>query len=117
MKQMAGSLAQIFLGICILAGSWMIADAVKESNRSESSVEQVQVNPRAKDQLMSHSELQEYLGIKQYQLEKILPQKEGNVTKSQIPYIQIGYEYYFPVKAVDQWLKETEAASFDKGSQ
>ncbi|MCA1010534.1 helix-turn-helix domain-containing protein [Halobacillus halophilus] len=116
MKQMAGSLAQIFLGICILAGSWMIADALKESNRAEPAVEQVQVKPQVKDQLMTHLELQEYLGIKQEQLEKILPQKDGNVTKSQIPYIQIGYEYYFPVKAVDQWLEETEAASFDKGT-
>ncbi|MGP4069977.1 helix-turn-helix domain-containing protein [Halobacillus sp. B29] len=113
MKQFASSLAQIFLGLCILAGSWMIADAMSDNNPSGNSIEQVQVKPQTKDQLLSHSELQEYLGIKQDQVEKLLPKKEGNVTKSQIPYIQIGYEYYFPVKAVDLWLEETEAAIFD----
>ncbi|GEN52317.1 hypothetical protein HFA01_05790 [Halobacillus faecis] len=61
---------------------------------------------------MSYLELQRYLSINDEQLEMVLPEKEGNVTKSNIPYIQFGYKYYFPVKAIDKWLTETEAETF-----
>ena len=45
---------------------------------------------------MSHLGLKSYLGINDEQLEKILPKKEGDDIKSEIPSIQIGYEYDFP---------------------
>ncbi len=67
---------------------------------------------RTDDQLMSHLELQEYLGINGEELSKILPREEDNVIKSKIPYIKIGYKFYFPVNAIDKWLTKTEAETF-----
>ncbi|MFZ0476877.1 MAG: hypothetical protein WAM18_15540 [Halobacillus sp.] len=109
MRQISISISLIFLGLCIVAGAWMVSNALNSQNGTE----QVMVNTGPeKKQLMGHLGLKSYLGINDEQLEKILPKKEGDDIKSEIPYIQIGYEYYFPVKAIDKWLTETEAETF-----
>ncbi|WP_226577746.1 hypothetical protein [Halobacillus litoralis] len=112
MKQNLISLSLVFLGVCILAGAFIVAGAINNETQAETEPPQVQVNAHTEKQLMSHLELKQYLGITDEQLAKILPQEVDGVTKSSIPYIRIGYEYYFPVKAVDQWLTETEAIVF-----
>ncbi|WP_431803645.1 hypothetical protein [Halobacillus andaensis] len=112
MRQLTTNISLIFLGLCIFAGAWMVSSALNDSG-SQNAVEQVTVHPAQDErQLMSHSELKEYLGISDEQLEKILPEKEDNVTKSKIPYIKIDHEYYFSVKAIDKWLTETEVENF-----
>ncbi|KHE71793.1 hypothetical protein [Halobacillus sp. BBL2006] len=114
MKQYTISRSLVFLGLCILAAAWIMASALndKAEARDQNEVSQANINIQKEDQLMNHLELKGYLGLSDEQLEKILPKKEDNVTKSKIPYIKIGYEYYFPVKAIDQWLTETEAETF-----
>ena len=62
---------------------------------------------------MSPIELKSYLGISDEELEKILPKRNGDDIESVIPYIKIGYQYYFPVEAIDKWLAETEAVAFE----
>ncbi|MGB8000913.1 MAG: hypothetical protein WCF60_12595 [Anaerobacillus sp.] len=113
MKNITKHLSLLILGACILTGAWMVSSSVNNSVNSQSGVERINVQTEPeRHQLMSHLELKEYLGISDEQLEKILPKKDGNVIKSEIPYIQIGYQYYFPVKAIDKWLTETEAETF-----
>ncbi|UOR12786.1 hypothetical protein [Halobacillus amylolyticus] len=112
MRQITISLSLIILGVCIFAGAWMVSSAINNSASFQKGLEQVNVNTKSEEQLMGHLELKEYLGVSGKQLEKILPKKDGNVTKSKIPYIKIGYEYYFLVKAIDKWLTETEAETF-----
>ncbi len=92
----------------------MVSSALNNSNNQKAAepVDQVTVITNQEHQLLSHLELKEYLGINDEQLEKILPKKDGDVTTSEIPYIKIGYETYFPVKAIDKWLTETEAETF-----
>ncbi|UOR13707.1 hypothetical protein [Halobacillus amylolyticus] len=112
MKQRAVSLSLIFLGICILVGAWMVSTSINNEDKSQKELNQVKVVTDTNKQLMGHLELGEYLGINEEQLAKLLPKKDGNVTKSKIPYIQIGYEYYYPVKAIDKWLTEMESETF-----
>ncbi|WP_082233020.1 DNA-binding protein [Halobacillus massiliensis] len=59
---------------------------------------------------MSHIELQEYLGVSDEQFDKLLPENES---EREVPYIRIGHEYYYPVKAVDKWLTEIEAETIE----
>jgi hypothetical protein len=102
------------LGICILAGAWIVSNALNNNGNQKTvgPVDQVTVVTPQEHQLLSHLELKEYLGINDEELEKILPKKEENVTTSEIPYVKIGYTTYFPVKAIDKWLTETEAETF-----
>ena len=109
MKQLSTNISLIILGLCILAGAWMISNAIQTSDYQNAD-EQVTVsmNSTEEPQLMSSMELKDYLGISDEQLEMVYPRKEDDVVKSEIPYIKMGYEYYFPVKAIDRWLEETE---------
>ncbi|MCA1057538.1 hypothetical protein LCL96_01230 [Rossellomorea aquimaris] len=113
MKQ-TNNFSLIFLGVCVLAGAWMVSNSLNNNGNQKAvaAVDQVTVVTPQEHQLLNHLELKEYLGINDEQLEKILPKKEGNVTTSEIPYIKIGYTTYFPVKAIDKWLTETEAETF-----
>ncbi|WGG44573.1 hypothetical protein [Rossellomorea sp. DA94] len=113
MKQLSTNISLIILALCILAGAWMISNAIQTSD-SQNADEQVTVNMNSTEehQLMSSTELKDYLGITDEQLESIYPRKQDDVVISEIPYIKMGYEYYFPVKAIDRWLEETEGKSF-----
>ncbi|MBN8191827.1 hypothetical protein JI667_06650 [Bacillus sp. NTK074B] len=114
MKQFSlNNVSQIFLGVCIVAGAWMISDAIYE-NGSQKTNERVSVsmNTTEQPQLMNGLELKRYLGINDEQLNMIYPRKEDGVVTSNIPYIELGYEYYFPVKAIDRWLADMEVETF-----
>ncbi|MBH0229104.1 helix-turn-helix domain-containing protein [Halobacillus yeomjeoni] len=102
----------LILAASILTGSWMVTSALNDT-KAQTAVKEITLNHPPKDQqLMSPGELKQYLGIRDDQLAKILPKKDGDVVKSKLPYVKIGYEYYFPQKAVDKWLAETEAEVF-----
>lgn len=111
MKQQTINVSLIFLGVCILAGAWMVSTALKDQNQ----VEPITVNAQApaQQQLMDPIELKSYLGISDEELEKILPKRNGDDIESVIPYIKIGYQYYFPVEAIDKWLAEADATAFE----
>ncbi|MFI8685791.1 hypothetical protein [Rossellomorea sp. NPDC077527] len=114
MKQTTINFSLIFLGVCVLAGAWMVSNALNHNGNQKAvgPVDQVTVITPQEHQLLSYLELKEYLGISDEQLGKILPKNDGDITTSEIPYIKIGYETYFPVKAIDKWLTETEAQTF-----
>lgn len=114
MRKITINFSLMFFGVCVLVGAWMISSALNNSAKQKAigPVDQVTVITPQNHQLLSHLELKEYLGINDKQLEKILPKRDGDVTTSEIPYIKIGYETYFPVKAIDKWLSETEAETF-----
>ena len=113
MKQLSTNISLIILSVCILIGAWMISNALQKSD-SHNADDQVTVNMNSTEepQLLSSMELQKYLGISDEELGKIYPKTEDGVVTSNIPYIKIGYEYYFPVKAIDRWLEETEGETF-----
>ncbi|MYL18744.1 hypothetical protein GLW04_02515 [Halobacillus litoralis] len=111
MKELTTNMSLLIVGACILSGAIILSNALTQS--SQEAGEQVIVREQPEGpQLLSYLELQDYLGLSDEQIEKVLPKNEGDGVKSQIPYVKIGYEYYFPVKAVDKWLAETEAATF-----
>lgn len=56
-----------------------------------------------KETLLTLSELGDYLGITEEEIKMLVSE---DITKSQIPYIKIGNEFYFSVKAIDKWLTE-----------
>jgi hypothetical protein len=114
MRQTTINFSLLFFGICVLAGAWMVSNALNNNSHQKAvgPVDQITMVPPKEHQLLSHLELKDYLGINDEQLEKILPKKDGDVTTSEIPYIKIGYTTYFPVKAIDKWLTETEAETF-----
>ncbi|MEI2666245.1 helix-turn-helix domain-containing protein [Rossellomorea sp. LJF3] len=113
MKQLSTNISLIILGLCILTGALVISNAIQIID-SQNADEQVTVNMNSTEepQLMSSTELKDYLGISDEQLEMIYPRKEDDVVISEIPYIKIGYEYYFPVKAINRWLEEAEGKTF-----
>ena len=116
-KFLLNNFSQIFLGVCVVASAWMISNA-KYENGSQKANEPVTVsmNTTEQPQLMNGIELKRYLGINDEQLDMIYPKKEDGVVTSNIPYIKLGYEYYFPVKAIDRWLTDMEVETFrDKG--
>ena len=95
----------------MLAGTWMVSSALNNNGNQKAvgPVDQVTVITPQEHQLLSPLELKEYLGLTDEQLVKILPKEDGDVTTSEIPYIKIGYQTYFPVKAIDKWLTEMKA--------
>jgi hypothetical protein len=104
MKNYLNPISVVFLGVCLIIGFWLISNSFSTNNvKSPSSNHQ-------NHQLLTRSELSEYLGISEADIIKLGPQSAGlGVTKSLIPYVTIGNTTYYPVKAVDSWLTKTEA--------
>ncbi|MBA2176154.1 helix-turn-helix domain-containing protein [Halobacillus locisalis] len=111
MKHLTINVSLIFLGVCVLAGAWMVSNALQEQNQAKPIT--VNAQAPAQQQLMSPIELKSYLGISDEELEKIMPKRNGDDIESIIPYIKIGYQYYFPVEAIDEWLAEADATAFE----
>ncbi|WP_307586450.1 helix-turn-helix domain-containing protein [Paenibacillus wynnii] len=65
-------------------------------------------------QLLTHSEVAEYLGISEAEVDQLNPPLDGTAhASSEIPYVRIGDTTYFPVKAIDKWLSEIQAFSVE----
>lgn len=102
MKNSANALSIVFLGVCLIIGCWLISNSFDKNN--------VEVpSSNRQNQLLTRSELAQYLGISETAVDKLGPQSIGATTTSQIPYVKIGNTIYFPLKAIDSWLTKTEA--------
>jgi hypothetical protein len=95
----------LFLGVCIIIGSLLISYSFNISNQDFSikSIETLQTHK----QLLTRSELADYLGISESELIKLLSYGRENI-RIGVPYIIIEDKYYYPVKAVNEWLKTGE---------
>ncbi|WP_064090929.1 hypothetical protein [Rossellomorea aquimaris] len=113
MKYQLMAVSIFSLAIAIVIGSWFVS---KELNRNVQVVMDKGVDEEItqEKQLLTQSELGSYLGVTDEELQMILPRIDENITTSSIPYIKIGTEFYFPVKAIDKWLLETEAIMFSR---
>lgn len=87
------------LGLFILIGSFVIANSVKQLGlQTSSQIEQ-------KKELLSQSDLADYLGITDTELSKLLS-IEDNAGPGEIGItsIKIDGKIYYPRRAVDEWL-------------
>lgn len=103
------------LQIVFLFGIYLIVASIgSNGNSTEATTNDADVSIEEKltNELMTAEELGIYLGISNSELEMILPKSKDELTQSMVPYIKIGFTYYFPVKAIDRWLTETEAIHF-----
>ncbi|TYS13504.1 hypothetical protein FZC78_21305 [Rossellomorea vietnamensis] len=98
MKNDLISLSIFSLAIAIVIGSWFISNGLSNSG-VHTDAEEVQ-----QEQLLTQSELGEYLGLTEEEIKMFISE---DISKSMIPYIKVGNEFYFSVKAIDKWLVET----------
>ncbi|KKI91369.1 hypothetical protein WQ54_15205 [Bacillus sp. SA1-12] len=89
------------LGLFIFIGSLIISNSIKQIEIQG----QNQIEQKQKKQLLSASELAEYLGISDTELSNLLS-FENNPGPGEIGIssIEINGKLYYPVKAVDEWL-------------
>lgn len=90
------------LAIAIVIGSWLISSGLNNTGEQMGN-EKNNTETAQEEQLLTLSELGDYLGVTE---EKVQMFVSEDVTKSQLPYIKIGNEFYFSVKAIDKWLTE-----------
>ncbi|MED2971767.1 MULTISPECIES: helix-turn-helix domain-containing protein [unclassified Fictibacillus] len=104
MKNHSVAFSIICLAIGITAGSWFISDALSPKAIHTTTGE------TAQKQLLTQSELAEYLGLTAEEVKKLGPQLDsGDDLESELPFIKVGSTVYFPKKAVDKWLRETQS--------
>ncbi|MFF2878247.1 helix-turn-helix domain-containing protein [Gottfriedia sp. NPDC057991] len=98
MKNNLVALSIFFLGLCIVIGSWVISSGlgVKANVSRIQSVQQ--------HQLLTQSELVNYLGISKEAIQKLTELPDDVDTTSGLPYIKIGEKFYYPKSAIDKWL-------------
>ncbi|SDQ05541.1 helix-turn-helix domain-containing protein [Virgibacillus salinus] len=91
------------LALAIVIGSWIISNGLNNSG-AQAIDDEENVETAQEKLLLTQSELGDYLGITEEQVQMFVSE---DITKSVIPYVKIGEEYYFSVKAIDKWLLET----------
>ncbi|NDI33964.1 helix-turn-helix domain-containing protein [Chengkuizengella sediminis] len=94
--------AIVYLGICMMISAWLISNAMHTNNQPEK-------------QLLTKIELGKYLGLEKEALDKIVPEINPNEvhTLLDIPSIRINNLYYFPKKAIDEWLLTGERSFYE----
>ncbi|MGE7945227.1 helix-turn-helix domain-containing protein [Lysinibacillus xylanilyticus] len=98
MKNNLIALSIFSLAICFVLGSWLISNSLNSDLPQET--EQLVQN-----QLLSQSEIADYLGITIEEVQKLTKVKEGeNGYRHIIPFIEICDKIYYPKKAVDERL-------------
>lgn len=109
----------IIIGLSIIISAWILGNAWRDSAESmrlqHVTLDQLQYENENREtpQLLDLSGLAMYLGITDDQAMKLMPRESAGETFSQIPYVKINQQYYFPVKAIDNWLLENEMRHFE----
>lgn len=102
MKNNLVALSILCLAVCFVIGSWLISDSLR--NISTQPTKQI-----AQQQLLTQSEVADYLGISIVEVQKITEIPNGqNSYISEIPHIKIEDKIYYPKKAIDRWLLNVE---------
>lgn len=97
------SLAVGWLGLCILAGSWLMAGSL----RADATLQHPPAVPgiRQSHRLLTLPELAQYLGIPTNAARQLGAHKTGpNITSSRLPFVQIHGQVYYPLTGVNHWL-------------
>jgi hypothetical protein len=90
------------LGLCFVIGSWLISNSLSDEEITQ--VKQTQYN-----ELLTISEVAKYLGLSNEEVVKLTETPHGDHSySSEIPHIKIDKTYYYPKKAIDQWLLAVE---------
>lgn len=117
MKNNLTAISIICLAISIVIGSKLVSDGLNSigMNIWQSQPSQIHVTTPTDNEfqyspLMTKEDLAYYLGLNEFEIEKLGPVTIGSSTTSTIPYIKIGNTTYFSKEAIDNWLKNNEAA-------
>ncbi|WP_394190862.1 helix-turn-helix domain-containing protein [Paenisporosarcina quisquiliarum] len=112
MKNNFIAISIVSLGICILIGSWLIADGLSEVNKPLpiTTIEQADFS---KAHLMTTKEVANYLGIDQEEMVKLGPVGGEGYSSSILPYVKIGNKVYYSRLAIDMWLQNGESISVE----
>lgn len=101
MKNNLVALSIFSLAVCFVIGCWLISDSL--SGKKNYNTKETQ------QQLLTKSEVANYLGISPEEVQKLteIPNGENSFT-SEIPHIKFDKTDYYPKKAIDKWLLNTE---------
>ena len=112
MKNNFIAISIVSLGICILVGSWLIADGLRAVNEPipTPTIEQVDFS---QTHLMTTKEVANYLGIDQEEMVKLGPIGGEGYSSSILPYVKIGNKVYYSKFAIDMWLQNAESVSVE----
>ncbi|MFF2878633.1 helix-turn-helix domain-containing protein [Gottfriedia sp. NPDC057991] len=79
-----------------MIGSWMISNGMGTK---------VSTSPTVQHQLLTQSELVDYLGLSKEEIQKLTELNDGeDGYTSELPHLKIGSEFYYPKSAIDKWL-------------
>ena len=101
MKNNLVALSIFSLAVCFVIGCWLISDSLSGKKNYNTKENQ--------QQLLTKEEVANYLGISPEEVQKLteIPNGESSFT-SEIPHIKIDKTDYYPKKAIDKWLLNTE---------
>lgn len=101
MKNNLFALSIFSLAVSFVIGCWLISNSlsgIKNYNKKET-----------QHQLLTKSEVANYLGISSEEVQKLTEITNGeNSFTSGIPHIKIDKIDYYPKKAIDKWLLDTQ---------
>lgn len=101
MKDNLVALSIFVFAVCFVIGCWLISDSL--SGKKNYNTKETQ------QQLLTKAEVANYLGISTVEVQKLteIPNGDNSFT-SEIPHIKIDKTDYYPKKAIDKWLLNTE---------
>lgn len=113
MKNTHNLTAVIFLSISIIISSIIVSNGLHNVGQSIYIPAPTDYLTISQDdygyQLIDKEGLALYLGIEEFEADKLGPLTYDGVTTSEIPYIQIGSKVHFSISAVDAWLQTGES--------
>jgi hypothetical protein len=101
MKNNLVALSIFGFAVCFVIGCWLISDSLS-GNKNYNTKE-------TQHQLLTKSEVANYLGISPEEVQKLTETPNGdNSFTSEIPHIKIDKINYYPKIAIDKWLLNVE---------
>ena len=102
MKNNLVALSIFCFAVCFVIGSWLISNSLGTNSTQPK-------KQTTEKQLLTQSEVAEYLGINIEEIKKLTKIPDGqNSYISEIPHMEIGNIVYYPKKAIDRWLLNME---------
>lgn len=99
MKNNLVALSIFCFAVCFVIGSWLISNSLGNNSTQ-------QINQTEEKQLLTQSEVANYLGITTEEVQKLTKISSGpNAYTTEIPHIEIENIVYYPKKAIDEWLQ------------
>ncbi|MGG1680345.1 helix-turn-helix domain-containing protein [Neobacillus sp. NRS-1170] len=101
MKNNLIALSIFCFAVCFVIGCWLISDSL--SGKKANKIKETQ------HQLLTKSEVANYLGISPEEVQKLTEISNGEDSfTSEIPHIKIDKTDYYPKTAIDKWLQNVE---------